>query len=365
MALLFLSNEILLDILRYFGASEFREDIGPLLVCKQWYNIAQTALLEDIVIDCDNVHRMPLGRHDFARELLPSKLTYLTIAVAEPDAYQHLPVEGSSRVETGKKRVVAFREQLPDIVCFLRTCNKLRTCTVLVGILPELEPSEAGIAGAKNYARWHHSLQDMFGTIGSRLTSLVMDNTGFGLEAYEQGAGHLTCLIICGLLPSLHRLRVRLRTICPELLDVGPSCRVLPSKELIINLGFWDARLAKHDSVRCCDSKRIRNVLDLREKMVTATKAMLPRCPALEVARVIMAYTYDSPDIEVLNCINDDRTVLDTRSDWDGEGSGEAYETPLAMAERVKVEYLIRRHGGSHGIDSDDSQRTVGRRGRP
>lgn len=185
MTLLSLSNEILLDILRYVGASEFREDIGRLLVCKQWYNVAQTALLEDIIINCDNVHRMPLGRHDFARELLPPKLTHLTIAVAEPDAYQYLPVKGSSRVETGKKPIVAFRERLPDIVYFLRTCNKLRRCTVLVGTLPELEPSEAGIAGAKNYARWHHSLQDMFGTIASRLTSLVMDNAGFGLEAYE------------------------------------------------------------------------------------------------------------------------------------------------------------------------------------
>jgi len=171
-------------------------------------------------------------------------LTHLTIAVAEPDAYQYLPVEGSSRVETGKKRIVAFRERLLDIVYFLRTCNKLRRCTILVGTLPELEPSEAGIAGAKNDARWHHSLQDVLGTIGSRLTSLVMDNAGFGLEAYEQGAGHLAYLIICGLLPSLHRLRVWLRTICLGLLNVGPSCRVLPLKELIINLGFWDARLA-------------------------------------------------------------------------------------------------------------------------
>jgi hypothetical protein len=69
MSLLRLPPETLTQIMNDVGSSYFREDLGRLTICKQWFSFARTAYFKDFQL-CQKSLRSLLSSRDVGKSLL-------------------------------------------------------------------------------------------------------------------------------------------------------------------------------------------------------------------------------------------------------------------------------------------------------
>jgi len=69
MLLLDLPAETLIQIIEYVSSSYFREDLGRLTVCKQWYGFAHTVYLQDLQLSPKTLRHL-LSSRDAEKNLL-------------------------------------------------------------------------------------------------------------------------------------------------------------------------------------------------------------------------------------------------------------------------------------------------------
>ncbi|KAF2274863.1 uncharacterized protein EI97DRAFT_443735 [Westerdykella ornata] len=96
MALLELPPEILMQIMDYVGSSYFRQNLGCLTVCKQWFTFARTAYFKDLQLSQNSLQRL-MSSHDVERglPLVRNSLEILDLELKGFEDWRSIPESGS------------------------------------------------------------------------------------------------------------------------------------------------------------------------------------------------------------------------------------------------------------------------------
>lgn len=287
--------EILSMILHDVGASEFRERIDRLLVCKRWYSVAQSVLLGDLQLSARQLFRFP-PPSEHMRTLLKTEVRHLSVRLVgwedpsvadDSDRERHLD-EWRLRLNN---KLLELASMLPDLV-HLKGVS-FEAFSTIDPARPHLPP--------RDYL-WNMSMGRLLSKIPTHgLTTLVLDTCGsFFMCHIPNGEVLHVCPLVAQQLVTLRHLRLRMCYICPQILRLSDNEDArFPLESLIIDLKVhtgpsW-ARYAK-------DCSMPQSSYALQTKMVETVAHAAPDMPDLRMASVICR-KISSPEPVTVNCL--------------------------------------------------------------
>ena len=159
----------------------------------------------------------------------------------------------------------------------------------------------------------------------TNLTSLELDLSGTQLlprPDQEHSEGLHMCTRIAALLTTLRRLRLRLRTICPDVLKPTQHSTKLRLSELLINLSLYHEAPQYHNTrnghATCCGSPSggfLQLSADLEyQAQVLAAQMAAPKC--------VRVLTHDVPfmTMRAFDVLTGKSVVLHEDAEWDDDG---------------------------------------------
>ncbi|KAI0482400.1 hypothetical protein GGR56DRAFT_619767 [Xylariaceae sp. FL0804] len=315
MSLLQLPPEILRSIFDQIRPSFFGNDLGRLTVCKQWFQFALPAYFKAVTVTPKTLRSLVASgaiAHD------PSPLSGFTETLL-------LQLKGVSETTT------TLYDELAQLAIVAGKSQRLRYLYILSW------PFDFSVSGSPD-SLWHGlplaTMRSFFSA--ENLAELVLDLVGISLDspsAQQQGddCQHL-CPFIGSRLRNLRVLHVRMRSICPEVLELADSDRdskPLPLRVVVINLSLidnWCGRQAGH-SERCGSrAGRGGGNLDsspLMTEMATQAKALGMRAAAPEAVRIL---THRHPMLpkafktQSLDVLTGKTMMLDDDAGWGEDG---------------------------------------------
>ena len=250
MSLLRLPPETLIQVLDYVGSSYFREDLGRLTVCKQWFGFARTACFKNLSLSQKTLQRL-LSSRDAGRSLLLVKDSLKTLvlelkgfedwsSIPEPQSYPQdaNSLDASSWVgDHGGALLAAWttvlENDLAQLAIITKKSRKLRAIRLQASseshpLLPHLP------------RRDYLSLSTIRVLLSvENLTVLELDLCGTLLiPRPEHRDDFHICTSIGALLSTLRRLRLRMRSICADVLRPQHHETNLRLSEVLINLSL-------------------------------------------------------------------------------------------------------------------------------
>ncbi|KAI9875686.1 MAG: hypothetical protein M1830_008114 [Pleopsidium flavum] len=336
MPLLALPPEILLSVLQFVGANEFCEQLDRLLVCKRWYWFAQRVILEELQLSAKALkHFSPasvrLGDH------LQANLKHLSIrltgfedwgSLKRPDDAEYIGYgNGQSHMDEWtndlNKRLTSLAAMLPDF-------TKLRS--VSFEAFHEFDAAHP-YTPHRDYL-WNVSVASLAAKVPTnRLTTLVLDTCGSSMisrekrgEQYEHA--HI-CPVIAQHLVTLRRVRLRMRSICPDILRLSPDDGAVRIETLVINLSLQDpdGRTMAVRYARNCSSSVGREGWNLHTDLVKAAKSAATQMPKQRLLRVI-CHKVPSLQLAAVNCVTGTKALLVEGADWEDEGDSDPDDEP-------------------------------------
>ncbi|KAL3457429.1 hypothetical protein BJX64DRAFT_17754 [Aspergillus heterothallicus] len=293
MALHKLPPELVYTILRFVGSHELRKhNARYLLVCKWWYALAEPILYEDLAITANDLLYAPKS----AQAKLASHASRLTL-------YANGPKEWVNDSERLNEHLNVLLSQAPCLRTFA-----LRAA-LHFDLTQPLSPSQHYVSN------WSPApLLD--GLSISRILNLEIDTHGSNFSDDI----HI-CPEFARLIPSLRSLRLRMRKICPEALqlrhqDIGRPVRL---QSLIINLSLLEPGSLSSGSSRHC--QRFISTQGLFDQMIVASTRIAREVPSLVTVRVL-GQKYSSLDTLVHNCLTGRKMILPQEGQWDWSDDG-------------------------------------------
>ncbi|CAI6311245.1 unnamed protein product [Periconia digitata] len=247
MSLLQLPTEILLQIFVYVGSSYILSDLSRLTVCRQWYEVARIACFQEVTITQETVHRLmssPYAESNLALVKDCTKTLNLDIfghgdwssmfLYSQTNAELQQTRTGrppSWNPELGEACITGLNNHLLHLANVMKQSRKLRILSIetlfhLHGLSP---------------IRFTPYLR--FSTIHAFLSTTNLTSLNLDLCAAEllpqPSSDHHICTTIAALLGTLRYLRLRMRSICPEVLKPQHHITKLHLNEVIINLNLF------------------------------------------------------------------------------------------------------------------------------
>ncbi|KAM0421358.1 hypothetical protein ACHAPT_010893 [Fusarium lateritium] len=305
MHLLQLPPEILLLILRLLGSEFFRGDARRLHVAKSWYDLARPILLRNLEFSAQSLEKF-LATDD------------------APLIQKH--------TRTIKIRLNGFRdwESVPEDLPRLRrraladwSFDLHNNVTALAAILQDCTNLGRVEFHARQERRIWNVVRREYLTSASlarllsvgHLTCLEVDTAGSGFcESNKRFRSHI-CDDISALLPTLRRLRCRMRRICPKILvppEDGPFANL---EEVIINLSLTEL---PSERSRRCGNFPTGSVRWMKELELGA-QALVKKMETPRVVR-ILSYGFAGSGIESFDAITQRRMILTPGDAWDADG---------------------------------------------
>ncbi|KAK0710363.1 hypothetical protein B0T21DRAFT_376472 [Apiosordaria backusii] len=168
----------------------------------------------------------------------------------------------------------------------------------------------------------------------SNLTSLELDLCGTRLmphQSQENGEGFHVCTSIAALLPTLRRLRLRMRTICADVLKPPQHCTSLSLNEMLINLSLSNespvTTSAAH-ATRCGSSTG--GFLQLKADMEKQAQVLVAQMAAPKIVR-ILTHTLPNIKMQAFDVLTGRNVTLSEGAEWDDDG--EAIEDQVSDEE--------------------------------
>lgn len=334
MSLLQLPSEILLQIFDHVGSSYFRSDLSRLTVCKQWSKFAHTACFRDFYVT-----------HKTLRRLLSSPYVESSLLLVK-DSVETLDLDLKgfedwdsillSRHESRAANVLnmstwngahgravraAWTTELNNDLLYLATIIKQsrRLRILRIQATSELHPL-LRLLERRDYL--------VLSTIrafllASNLTSLKLDLCGTRLIPYqsqEHVEGSHVCTSIAALLTTLRRLRLRMRSICADVLKPRQHSTNLRLNEMLINLSLSNesplTTSAAHAT--CCGSSP-GGILQLKADMEKQAQDLVVQMAAPKIVRIL---THALPSIEMraFDVLTGRNVTLSEGAEWDDDG---------------------------------------------
>lgn len=284
--------EIFDTILRLVGSDSLRKhEACCLLVSKWWYGLAEPILLEDLVLHVDQLGRIPekalvrLGRS--ARRL-------------------EIDLKPVSDRQIDEELNVNPDQVLSHV---LPRCVQLRTFSLLAkGYFNPKTP----LASYTNYLGQGGSMNLLEILPFSVLSDLTIDTSGSEIKARE----HI-CPQIAARIPSLRSVRLRMRCICPQVLDFDHNSKI---ESIIINLSLKESCLLAFS--RHCTAPT--SAYGLNDAMVAAATNIATSLPSIKMLRILC---HKHPYLEMVStdCISGSQMVLSDDREWDRSIDGPLY----------------------------------------
>ncbi|KAI8664554.1 hypothetical protein NCS55_00964700 [Fusarium keratoplasticum] len=316
MNLLLLPTEILLLILRLLGPAFFRCDTRRLMVSKWWYDLARLVLLRDLEFSAKSLPKF--FRADMS-SLVHQHTRTVNIAF---DGIQDRKAVLSASPDVREKMVSDWTtnvaNDLTSLAAILQDCRNLRSL--------KLEPRPNWRARSVFLRTWFSSDALVSLLSVAHLTCLEFDAVCTGIGGASSRPGSHICEDISALLPTLRRLRCRMRMICPRILKPPGEGTISSLEEVIINLNLGD--LSPHaplqHSYRC--GIFVPGLASTwKEDMESAAKELANRMATPRVVKVL-SRSVPGPQMECFDAIAQRRMMLAPDAAWEADGE-EVVET--------------------------------------
>lgn len=348
MGLLDIAPELLMEIIRHIGASELRTSVDYLLVSKQWYKATlpeylyglrlstiylsspdlerfspQFTPLNDAIID--KVERLSVRLVGHPSKQIASNPWHDSEGLFDPkngngeevedragwDYWMQVGPLATTSLEGGRKRFVWHTENHQLHPWRDRINWKLLELSRIFSrcrIMNEFSLEASSEDDAEQGPRWDYllgsSMKAVISALPVGLKSLTLDTSGSTLATSEQDRNpvHL-CSLIALRLQDFEQVRIRMRHICPQILDISNNLSDTPSRleRLLIRLSipsFPEASYEHHVgygdySAKACLAYHCKHG-GLSQDMTDAG-IQLARAINLDMMRI----TYKSPEASV------------------------------------------------------------------
>ncbi|PGH01651.1 hypothetical protein GX51_05093 [Blastomyces parvus] len=373
-----LPPEILLEILQYVGTDELRaNNLGMLPICKYWYSIASTVLMEDLKLSATGLNKFlalqqlemtapgdDIPEHGFQHQHqhqhqhqgvicagaktksgselspvnepmspTPTQTTSLSIRLAgysrwstliDPETQQATPERFKILVDWVEK-TRADMTRLSSWLGTLKTLTRFR-------FQAEGESNLRGRAEAhlfeqmKNYLHADAVALMCRSIPVKRLRVLELDTCGSAFipadEDCAEGRHALDNEHICPLIgryaPHLQRLRVRMHQICPEVFGIGSKNDIqytTARKEFVFHLSLYDPlkKAMSAKYARPCSTGTSYRKDVLINRMIEGANLAARQMPNLKATVLYHVYPFN---LVAMNCRTGDTEMVDDQVDW-------------------------------------------------
>ncbi|KAF2702869.1 hypothetical protein K504DRAFT_444670 [Pleomassaria siparia CBS 279.74] len=334
MSLLQLPPETLIQIFDYVGSSYFRSHVSRLIVCKQWSKFAHTACFRDSYITQKALRRLLSSPYvESSLSLVKDSVETLDLDLKGFEDWDSIPLSrhDSQAVNVldvstwsgahGRAVRAAWTTELNNDLLYLATIikqsRKLRTLRIQTTI--ELHPL-LRLLERRDYL-FLSTIRAFLST--SNLTSLELDLCGTQLiphQSQEHGEGLHVCTSIAVLLTTLRRLRLRMRSICADVLKSRRHSTNLRLNEVLINLSLSNesplTTSAAH-ATRCISHPG--GFLQLKADMEKQAQVLVAQMAAPKIVRVL---THALPSIKMraFDVLTGRNATLSEGAEWDDDG---------------------------------------------
>ncbi|OAX80340.1 hypothetical protein ACJ72_05328 [Emergomyces africanus] len=364
-----LPPEILLEILQHVGVDELRaNNLETLLICKYWYRIASTVLLEDVKLSATGLKKflalqqpekhIPHHQHQGATTYTsPQTKSPLKLALAHERTPPTQPQTASLSI-----RLAGFsawstlidpktQQAIPERFKILadwseRTAADITRLSSWLGTLKALTRFRFQAEGGSNLrdTMQAHLFEQMTSYLHAdavalmcrsippgRLRVLELDTCGTAfMVAHANGAGgaepgpgygsgkeHI-CPLIGRYVPYLRQLKVRMHRICPEVFGVGsenPMRYTTAQKELVFHLSLYDPlmKVKSAKSAVPCSVDRPCGRDVLINNMIEGANVAARQMPNLKATVLYHVYPFD---LVAMDCRTGQTKMVDGQVDW-------------------------------------------------
>ncbi|KAK4201545.1 hypothetical protein QBC40DRAFT_278086 [Triangularia verruculosa] len=299
MTLLQLPPETLYQIFNHIGSSFFRSDLSRLTVCRQWSEFAYTACFRDFYVTQNILRRLLSSPYaESSLGLVKDNAETLALNLKGFEDWDSLLDSDTSDWDGAHgqaKRAEWTRKLNNDLVYFgsiIQQSRKLRI--VRIQATSELHPLDRFLE-----RRDYLCLSPICTFLSaSNITSLELDLCGTRLIPH-QSQDHV-CPSIAALLSTLRRLRLRLRSICADVLKPPQEhqqdyTNQLRLDQVLINLSLYDespsVTITSAAHATCCDSSMDNSggsrFLQLKADLEEQARVLVAQMAAPKMVRIL------------------------------------------------------------------------------
>jgi len=333
MPLLQLPPETLVQIFNYVGSSYFRSDLSRLTVCKQWSEFAHTACFRDFNVTQKTLRRLLSSPYvESNLSLVKDSLETLDLDLKGFEDWDSIPLSGhDSRAmniliaptwDGAHGRAVReawtteLNNDLLELAAIIKQSQKLHILRIQA--TSELHP-------LLRLIRRDYLFQSTICTLlsASNLTSLELDLCGTRLmphESQEHGKGFHVCTSIAALLTTLRRLRLRMRSICADILKPRQHSTSLQLNEILINLSLSNESSLTTSAAyaRFCGSSTV-GFLQMKADIEKQAQVLITRMVAPKIVRVL-THALPSLKMQAFDILTGRNVTLSEGAEWDDDG---------------------------------------------
>lgn len=352
MSLLQLPSETLIQIFDYVGSSNFRSDLSRLTVCKQWSKFAHTACFRDFYVTDKTLRRLLSSPYvESSLPLVKDSLEILDLDVKGFEDWVSIPrsrhdsravhvLNGSNWNDAHAHAVrtawtAGLNHGLLYLATIIKQSRKLRILRIQANT--ELQPLLLHFLPRRDYLCLS-TISAFLST--SNLTSLNLDLCGTRLIPYqcqEHREGSHVCTSIAALLTTLRQLRLRMRSICADVLKPRQHSTNLRLNEILVNLSLSNESplITSEAHAECCVSSP-GGFRQLKADMKKHAQNLVAQIAAPKIVRIL---THTRPRIEMraFDVLTGRNVKLGEFAEWDDDG--EAIEDEVSDEESEISDY--------------------------
>lgn len=334
MSLFTLPTELLIMIFERVGADEFRARLELLTICKSWLSLAQMVMVESLDFSSKTIDRFPPASES-ARSLISESMINLSINLSDfsssgifRDITQPMSVgEYVSKMKSAHDAWTSkVDERLRKLGLLLSSCKKLRRVDLVAYTMHD--PLMYNFTWPRQPNLLDSSIRHILSpNLAHGLTHLFIDTAGRIIE--DEGgvwSRFHTCSLIANHFRTLRVLHVRMKNICPEILNVEGYTQHPPIEELVITLNNHDmygSPMTQGYTHRC--SRKFRHLEMINQKqylmkdLADAAFAIVPNLPRMRVLQIDQICALPGEWIRAVDCITGKRVIYKSRDDLEGE----------------------------------------------
>lgn len=309
-----LPQEIVLHILRDVGPAHFQENVDQLLICKSWFPVAQSVMVEELHLSESNLPH-------FLENMLAER--HLWRLVETNCRKVNLKLRGPQGKSIFKNHSPEFDWGTRMNPCLTYLATRLPRFIRLEDFTIEATGPDCKPSGFESYLRRKQIANFLSPRYGSRLRSLKVDLCHtLKRETVSDSCGNHLCSFISKFLFTLQHVQIRLDTVCATAMAVGDDEKVPNLETLIFNMYMPDndantGFIADARSLPCATKEApIKCPLRL---MMRAAKRLSERNTTMKTAKIVTSF-YPEKRPVAIDCIRGTRTILTDLNDWAGDG---------------------------------------------
>lgn len=314
--------EILLHILALLGSAFFRQDAGRLLVSKWWYQIAWPVLLRDLDFSAESLQNFVLAsKREGMIDLIQDHVVTVNLGLdgfEDWHAARHDTEKSGIDLHVVDTWTFELNSSLAALASMLRRCTRLQS--LKLAARPERYDPRTGLA-RRDYLK----VLPLAGLVSiGHLTCLEIDTAGthlLGESNTPRTYLHL-CDVISTALSTLRRLRCRISTICPHILDAPENDPLLRLEDVVINLSL--SEISSSDTSyrypsRCGHIVPGNSFRRLKASMESQARELVRVMNNPRLVRIV-SHTFPGLQMHSFDAITGRNMVLASAAPWDADG---------------------------------------------